>query len=185
MVMVPSLVEDKVAGDGGRLTPVRHRMAHATQPPMATSGQYGLQDLVSAWLDLRRYGNADPSLATFHVQRYSALAAAFGVWLEKPPVRFHDPLYDLLQRTAGIYGEARSPFDVYLEAPLAIITLHRLHGQDLDAAVEALHTSTTDLLVSLVATLWEKPADMTVGPDELLRHGFDPAAAEPDPLDFV
>lgn len=152
---------------------------------MGTPGRYGLQDLVRAWLDLRRYGRADPSLATFHAQRYSALAAAFSVELEKAPARFHDPLYDLLQRTAGIYGEAQSPFDVYLEAPPVIISLHRLHGQDLDAAVEALRTSTTDLLGSLVATLWEKPADMTVGPDELLRHGFDPAAAEPDPFDFL
>jgi hypothetical protein len=39
--------------------------------------------------------------------------------------------------------------------------------------------------VSLVATLWEKPADMTVGRNELLRHGFDPAASQPDPLDFL
>jgi hypothetical protein len=145
-----------------------------------------LTDLVTAWLDLRRYRAAHPELATYYANRYPALAAAFGAPLDLgPPKSSDEALYRLLQRTVDTYERTASPFAVYLEAPPPIVDLHREHAGSIDTGVDLLRAALFRLVLDLVGVLWSLPPEMTVEPEELRYHGFDPLSPQPDPLDFV
>ena len=77
-----------------------------------------------------------------------------------------------------------SPFASYLEAPDAVINMWRVHGGRINATMAAAEECLTDLLIDLVAEIWEVPASLFVTDSDLRRHGFDTSRSAPDPDDY-
>lgn len=147
---------------------------------------YRSRDLLTAYLAARRWARAHEDIRSWHQRRYGALAAAFGVQLEKPPK--HEgtdawALGRLFEATVERHGSASSPFDGYLEAPPAIHELFERYQPTFSSAVRTLERAELDLLTELVDRLWGI-GDRTVTSAELLEHGFDDATRAPDPLDY-
>ena len=149
----------------------------------AAEARFGLPDLVEAHLSARRYAEAHPDLREHYAARASAVGAALRIDLSAPPADADD-LVRLLAETLCSIERLRSPFDGYLEASAPVVAMHGRHAAGIAASRARLHAELVELAVSIVASAWNKPRDVSVTVDELVAHGFDPRGSSPDPSDY-
>ncbi|MGE3795695.1 MAG: hypothetical protein AB7I38_17470 [Dehalococcoidia bacterium] len=166
------------------------------------------EDLVSAWIDFRRYADKHPDLRDFHRRRYSAMATAFGVDLEAPPQqrapdppwllddlselqtthplpRHTTPLVRLLNRTVEYLLASGSPFDGYLEAPPDIAVLYQRRGHGFFEAHDMRRRACRALLLDLVELIWGLGTEAVVDRSAVRVAGFDPDERAPEPEDYL
>ncbi len=172
-----------------------------------TRGPLTRDDLLSAWLEARRFENAHPDLRDFHARRLDAIQAAFDVdlargtggtaatpsWLSEAareiapsrPVeisrRHLKRLFD--SATLGYLGTG-SPFARYLEAPLAVAALHQRHRNSFHQASSAIHGAHRALLLDLLELIWGLDAEAQVERSAVVANGFDPDERAPEPEDY-
>lgn len=178
---------------------------------MAPPPGFNREDLLTAWLDFRGLRHAHEDLWNYHLTRLHAYEEAFGVDLERGPGRFPDRrppwhavadedlgrrlpwpppdgemewLQGLLRRAADAFQAAGTPFDDYLETPSIVLPLSRRRSRDLREAAERTRLAERALLLDILELLWGLDASTRVSSEEVRRHGFDPAAPAPDPLDY-
>ena len=146
---------------------------------------YTLDDLASALLSARLYEQAADELRDYHVPRAAAFRRAFGmkedaelVWRRREQAAAH-----LLHSTLSSMLSFRAPHEGYLAAPRELVELAEPFLPEIMRASGELQVALRKLLLSLLEVL-VAPGRATVTGHDLLAHGFDPARAAPDPLDF-
>jgi hypothetical protein len=172
-----------------------------------TRGPLTRDDLLSAWLDARRFEKAHDDLRDFHERRLNAMQAAFGVdlargtggtiatpaWLvetlrEIAPGRPIEIARHHLMRLFDLATEGYlmtgSPFAAYLEAPPTIAALHQRHRRSFDQASDAVRSAHRALLLDLLELLWGLDAETRVDRAAVIANGFDPDEREPEPEDY-
>jgi hypothetical protein len=175
---------------------------------VSTAAPLTRDDLISAWIDSRRYEDKHPDLRAFHRRRYSAMATAFGVDLEAPPQqrapdpqwllndlselqtmrptpRHTAPLLRLLGRTVEHLLASGSPFDGYLEAPPDIAVLYQRRGHGFHEAHAMKTRACRALLLDLVELIWGLGPEAAVDRSALRVAGFDPDERAPEPEDYL
>lgn len=148
--------------------------------------QFSREDLLSAWLDWKRWSNAHVDLRTYYKARALALSAAFGVDLDEIPdepaseKRWH---YGLFRKTAEDYNGVHNPFsDYFVEGPESEFSVP--HEARIRSAADGLRDGYRDLLLDLMTGIWDLRPDQRVSADALREHGFDPSAPAPIPEDY-
>lgn len=173
---------------------------------MTVVNGFGRRDLIEAWLSARAFAAAEPAIRDWHTRRYHAMAAAFGVLLEKPgdgpalpaswlatvelpagfgPDAWTDPgarwsLHHLFLSVAGALESLRSPFDGELEAPAPIVAFLHRHAPRVDASLGELRERYLVLMEELLEAIWGVGPASRVNVGEIRRHGWDPEGAEPE-----
>lgn len=181
-----------------------------TEP--AVAGEYGFADLVAAWRTRRRWARAHPDLADHHEARYRAFVHAFGVDLDQAPkVELEPPAWlaeamestgsqialeaakrnwphslQLLAETADrVATRLATPFNGFLEAPLAVGAAYARYGAGIAGPVREAEQATNRMILELFAAIHPAAVDTRVTDDDLRAHGgFDPDAPTPDPDDY-
>lgn len=158
-------------------------------------GGFGVDDLLSAWLEARRFDNAHPDLRDYHARRLAALEAAFGVDLPElgdgPASGAQSPddpqprhLRRLFETTGQDILSLQSPFSRYLEAPEPIRALHARHATAINVALKGARDAHTALLVDLLELGWGLDKNRRVPDEDVDRHGFDSGQPPPDEEDY-
>jgi hypothetical protein len=144
--------------------------------------RYSREDLLRAWLELKRSPEAVEELRTYREARVQALQAAFNVDLEARPDE-DDQLQPLFENTVRCFNSLYSPFFVFLAGrpPPDYQEVERRHRGRLREAENRLRAAYRELLLELMERVWELGPDRTVSEDELRSHDFDPDREEPDP----
>jgi hypothetical protein len=158
------------------------------KPTITGVGELGVRDLAEALVAARRWRNAVPELSNYHVRRLAALQGALGADAD-PDVVLSDragrgSIRYLFDATVTMLAEARSPFAGFVAGPREVVELYQRHGRVINAAGDALNERLTDLLVDLIAEIYQIPPGVTTTDERLRQIGFDPAQPEPDPLDY-
>jgi hypothetical protein len=146
---------------------------------------YSLKELVLAHHTAQRYANSHPDLRDYHCDRAAAFGRAFGVDLDGAPPRRDDAVLALIRSTEAQLHRTRSPFADFIEAPESVGALYHEHGPPLAEAVDGFHDRLVELLVAIVARMWDMQPDAVVTDENLTAGGFDPSARAPDPLDYL
>lgn len=175
--------------------------------------RFDFRDLVRAWSDMRRWSDAHDDLADYHARRCRALSDVFGASFDQPPAtappmpdwmstwrrehewttcneaahRWDNWTEQCLEFASEAENSARSletPFDGYLEAPVALIAAREQYGHAIEAPIHDARARIFDMIVDLLAAAFPDPAARTITADELRAAGFDPSAPMPDPLDY-
>src|ERR1035437_5591459 len=161
---------------------------HQTTHTMHTEHRpYDRSDLVSTWLEMRKYRNAHEDLRTYYVAAYSAFAKAFGIDLDVSPLKSPHPELDFFHRfflqVAFAYGEVRTPFSNYLCATKEIVALYQKHKRALAKVESSTCKLYMKMLLEMVGLIWGGDAAMQVSWDELVACGH-PEGNAPDPVDY-
>ena len=142
------------------------------------------EDLLDAWLQARRLTDVHEDLRDYYVPRYRALSAALGIDLTSQP---KDPdarwIHRLFIKSAERSERLSSPFADYIEeGPEG--GLYARHGAAIQDALDAAFEAYWALLLDCMREIWRIDERIAVSREDLLRHGFDPAAPAPDPVDY-
>jgi len=148
--------------------------------------RYDIRDLGEAHGHAVRYADKHMDLAGYHAARYRAFAAAFGAG-GKVDMMEHEvgALEDLAASTAETLDGLRSPFAGFLEAPERIIALYSQFAHTINIGIEQTREALLGLQCGALAALHGIPEGRTIGNDDLLAHGFDPAAPGPKVYDYL
>jgi hypothetical protein len=156
---------------------------------MEEERQFSREDLLSAWLEWKRWGNAHVDLRTYYEARVRALSAAFGVELDEleegpgRPAWIRRCHYELFRKTAEDYNRVHNPFsDYFEEGPEAQFSVP--HAARICSAADGLREAYRHLLLDLMDAIWNLGPDHRVTAEALRDHGFDPSAPAPDPVDY-
>jgi hypothetical protein len=152
--------------------------------------EFRREDLLSAWLEWKRWSHAHVDLSTYYEARARALSAAFGVDLDELDERPGRPgwvrrlHYELFRKTAECYNRVRSPFDDYLGEEGKEASFADPHEARIRSAADRLRDAYRDLLLDLIGAIWNLRPDQGVTAEALRDHGFDPSAPAPIPEDY-
>lgn len=150
-------------------------------------GPYGVDVLLDAIVERRRWAWAAPELDEHWTGREQALRAAFEASPDRgdPPSSpdvVDDVLEQTLERMLGLSG----PMDAFLELPAELHDLHRRACALLDEPRAAYCADLRRFAVEVLALALGVGADAVVTRQEVIAAaGFDPAVVGPDPDDLL
>ncbi len=147
---------------------------------------YTYEDLISAYLDARRFQNAHADLKAYHTELYRYLSRLFEADFDKPVPTAdwrREALWRLFHSTIRRYEETSSPFAGILEAPKEITELYRLHGKRLSESCNQLKQHYFLLLCDLHKRIYGDTGS-PITSEDLKRQGFDDST-EPDEYDYL
>lgn len=161
---------------------------------------YQAVDLVRSYLDAREFRAAHSDLATYHGDRYRALARAFTTDLDAYAAgvlqrdQGTDALFqDANANTAALalfaaavrqYELTTTPFDGLMEAPRTLAELIHFHAPTLQTLAESTREALVLLMRDLLVELAPHVTHLRCSSHELSTFGFDDRREQPDPLDY-
>lgn len=99
--------------------------------------------------------------------------------------RSDEAVLALIRSTEAQLQRTGSPFADFIEAPESVVGLYHEHGPAVAEAADGFHDRLVDLLLAIVARMWDLRPDAVVTDDDLRAAGFDPSASAPDPFDYL
>lgn len=170
----------------------------------AMGEKFDIIDLAKAQIAAARFAEKHVDLATFHSNRYMAIAKSFGIHNARPdgswntdvdessPTEDYRRSWDM--EVAGSIVEScvnslvklstLNPFAGYIEAPPMIFNFYREFNRPIEDGIELTGFAIRDLLVAARSMAYNIPKDQTVSFEDLLRNGLDTTLKEPDERDY-